>query len=190
MGGKSRGEGIYAYIWQIHFTIQQKLAQNCETTIPQGLGGGDCTVGNASVIKAMYQSNVTDTERYLWQIIELTEQLINFTFSLFLSVFSLFTHGIYRWKVWQNTYQIVIIHDFCSGRWNGGPGTLTPSIYTRVCLSASLTLVLLYLKIHLYYCLDSWLLRISLYTWLEKEMQETGVWSLGWEDLSGMSKVK
>ena len=189
MGGKSRGEGIYAYIWLIHFTVQQKLAQHWEATIPQGLARGDCSVGNSSVIKGMYKSNVTDTERYLWQSIELKEQFINFTF-LFLSAFCLFTHGIYRWKVWRNTYQIVIIHVFCSGRWNGGPGTLIPSIYTRVCVIASLPLILLYLKIHLYYCLDSWLLRSSLYAWLEKVMQETGVWSLGREDTSGMSKVK
>ena len=34
-GRKSKKEGIYVYIWLIHFAVQQKLTQNCKATISQ-----------------------------------------------------------------------------------------------------------------------------------------------------------
>ena len=37
MGGRSRREGIYIfiYMWLIHFIVQQKLTQHYKATIPQ-----------------------------------------------------------------------------------------------------------------------------------------------------------
>ena len=35
IGGKSKKEGIYVYIWLIHFILQQKLTQHCKATILQ-----------------------------------------------------------------------------------------------------------------------------------------------------------
>ena len=35
MGRKSKEEGIYVYVWLIHFAVQQKLTQHCKATILQ-----------------------------------------------------------------------------------------------------------------------------------------------------------
>ena len=35
MGGRSKKEGIYVYIWLIHFVVQQKLTQHCKVIILQ-----------------------------------------------------------------------------------------------------------------------------------------------------------
>ena len=37
MGGRSRREGIYIfiYVWLIHFIVQQKLTQHYKATVPQ-----------------------------------------------------------------------------------------------------------------------------------------------------------
>ena len=35
MGRKSKKKGIYVYIWLVHFTVQQELAQHCNAAIPQ-----------------------------------------------------------------------------------------------------------------------------------------------------------
>ena len=35
VGGRSKREGIYVYIWLIHFVVQQKLTQHCKATILQ-----------------------------------------------------------------------------------------------------------------------------------------------------------
>ena len=35
MGGKSKEEGIYVYMWLIHFAVQEKLTQHCKPTILQ-----------------------------------------------------------------------------------------------------------------------------------------------------------
>ena len=35
MGKESKKEWIYVYVQQIHFAVQQKLAQHCKATIPQ-----------------------------------------------------------------------------------------------------------------------------------------------------------
>ena len=35
MGRKSKKEGIYVYIWLIHFAVQQKLTQQCKATTLQ-----------------------------------------------------------------------------------------------------------------------------------------------------------
>ena len=35
MGRKSKEEGIYLFIWLIHFAIQQKLIQHCKATVLQ-----------------------------------------------------------------------------------------------------------------------------------------------------------
>ena len=34
-GGRSKSRGIYVYMWLIHFFVQQKLTQHCQTTILQ-----------------------------------------------------------------------------------------------------------------------------------------------------------
>ena len=34
-GGREAPEGIYVYVWLIHFVVQQKLTGHCELTIPQ-----------------------------------------------------------------------------------------------------------------------------------------------------------
>ena len=34
LNGRSKREGIYAYIQLIHFIVQQKLTQHCKATIP------------------------------------------------------------------------------------------------------------------------------------------------------------
>ena len=35
VGGVSPREGIYVYIWLIHFAVQQKLTQHCKATIKE-----------------------------------------------------------------------------------------------------------------------------------------------------------
>ena len=35
VGGVSQREGIYVYIWLIHFAVQQKLTQHCKATIKE-----------------------------------------------------------------------------------------------------------------------------------------------------------
>ena len=34
MGGRSMREGVYVYIWLIHFIVQQRPTQHCKTTLP------------------------------------------------------------------------------------------------------------------------------------------------------------
>ena len=34
-GGRSKSRGIYVYMWLIHFFVQRKLSQHCQTTILQ-----------------------------------------------------------------------------------------------------------------------------------------------------------
>lgn len=33
--GEAEEEGIYVYVWLIHFTVQQELTQHCKATILQ-----------------------------------------------------------------------------------------------------------------------------------------------------------
>ena len=33
VGGRSKREGIYVYVWLIHFLVQQKLTQYCKAII-------------------------------------------------------------------------------------------------------------------------------------------------------------
>ena len=35
MGGKSKEEGFYVFMYLIHFAVQQKLTQHCKATILQ-----------------------------------------------------------------------------------------------------------------------------------------------------------
>ena len=35
MGSKSKEEGMYVYVWLIHFAVEQKLAQRCKGTMLQ-----------------------------------------------------------------------------------------------------------------------------------------------------------
>ena len=34
-GGREAPEGIYIYVWLIHFVVQRKLTRHCELTMPQ-----------------------------------------------------------------------------------------------------------------------------------------------------------
>ena len=34
-GGREAPEGIYVYVWLIHFVVQRKLTGHCELTMPQ-----------------------------------------------------------------------------------------------------------------------------------------------------------
>ena len=42
MGEKSKQEGVYVYVWLIHFAIQQKLIQHCKATIRWGEVAQSC----------------------------------------------------------------------------------------------------------------------------------------------------
>ena len=52
--GRSKREGIYVYIWLIHFTVQQKLTQHCKAIILQFIKKNNVHISDRDVCEGLY----------------------------------------------------------------------------------------------------------------------------------------